>query len=204
MSVDNFTASLIEMAEAVKAKPELEAQIAALKAELEVCHSSLAIKSDKINYLEADLAEAKAKREEAIRDRDEVSFRNLELEEKLDTFASMAGKVLGMVKPTPAPAPEPTPSYTPYGSLSEASPGANQDIGLPSWDIPSDSPMEVPAEGPVDSPRFPNTLPGSYHEYPYSWKPASMSDEEWAFGGGRPGPDSITQPSQPSEDRWPF
>ena len=201
MSVDNFTASLIEMAEAVKAKPELEAQIAALKAELEVCHSSLAIKSDKINYLEADLAEAKAKREEAIRDRDEVSFRNLELEEKLDTFARMADKVLGMVKPTPAPVPEP--AYTYYGSpVTEASPGANSDNALPSWDIPSDVPMvSDPEPVVVDPPRFPNTLPGSYHEYPYSWKPASMSDEEWAWGGGRPGDHT---PAQPVEDNWPF
>ena len=107
MSVDNFTASLIEMAEAVKAKPELEAQIASLKAELEVTHNSLDIAQMKAANLETELAKAKAKREEAIRERDDACFRNLELDEKLDQFASMAGKVLGLVRPTPAPVPAP-------------------------------------------------------------------------------------------------
>lgn len=189
MSVDNFTASLIEMAEAVKAKPELEAQIASLKAELEVTHNSLNIAQMKAANLETELAKAKAKREEAIRERDDACFRNLELDEKLDQFASMAGKVLGLVRPTPAPVPAPV--YPEPAPVAVAEPvSAVAEPAEYDWRTESANaePVALPAwePSPPANP-YPNTKPGDFHEYPYSWKPSSMSDEEWAFGGGRPG-----------------
>lgn len=190
MSVDNFTASLIEMAEAVKAKPELEKLIADLKAELNVCYDTISVAKLNIANLETELAEAKAKREEAIRERDDACFRNLELDEKLDQFASMAGKVLGLVRPTPAPVPapvypEPAPVAVaePVSAVAEPAEydwrteaASTEPVALPAWDAPAEAPAPTWA-----------TKPGDFHEYPYSWKSSSMTDEEWAFGGGRPG-----------------
>ena len=80
MSVDNFTASLIPRwprpsRPNLNSKPRSQTSRPSLKSAIR----PLAIKSDKINYLEADLAEAKAKREEAIRDRDKFPFAILNL-----------------------------------------------------------------------------------------------------------------------------
>ena len=199
MSIDNFTNSLIEMAEAVKAKPELEAKLASLEADNAICYDSLNIKQMQIANLETELAEAKARLEEARRDRDEAMFRNLELEERIEQFSSMAGKMLNLVRPsqTVEPAPvavaDPNPAVTAeeeryWESLKaeEYKPADTQGyIKLDPYPEP-----DAPAN-PADTPAKP------YYEYPYSWKPSSMSDEEWTLNGGHPNPDKPA-------DTWPF
>ena len=89
--MSDMTQSFIEMVEAYKAKPELEAQIASLKADNAMCYGTI----DQLRYEMSILEDAKkaleTKLSEVTKERDDASFRNLELDEKLAGIEKLLG-----------------------------------------------------------------------------------------------------------------
>ena len=89
--MSDMTQSFIEMVEAYKAKPELEAQIASLKADNAMCYGTIDQLRFEIVTLEATKANLEAKLSEVTKERDDASFRNLELDEKLAGIEKLLG-----------------------------------------------------------------------------------------------------------------
>ena len=89
--MSDMTQSFIEMVEAYKAKPELESQIASLKADNAMCYGTI----DQLRYEMSILEDAKkaleTKLSEVTKERDDASFRNLELDEKLAGIEKLLG-----------------------------------------------------------------------------------------------------------------
>ena len=72
--MSDMTQSFIEMVEAYKAKPELEAQIASLKADNAMCYGTIDQLRFEIVTLEATKANLEAKLSEVTKERDDASF----------------------------------------------------------------------------------------------------------------------------------
>lgn len=86
-----LTQSFIEMVKAYEAKPELEAQIKALGEDNALCYQTIDLKNSNIATLNAELAELRTKLAEVTKERDDASFRNLELDEKLSGIERLLG-----------------------------------------------------------------------------------------------------------------
>ena len=86
-----LTQSFIEMVKAYEAKPELEAQIKALGEDNALCYQTIDLKNSNIATLNAELAELRTKLAEVTKERDDASFRNLELDEKLSGIEKLLG-----------------------------------------------------------------------------------------------------------------
>lgn len=207
--VNNFTQSLIEMAEAVRIRPELEQRIDRMNDELRICNDTNVILRSRIELLELAVSTNEAKLSEVTKERDDAMFRNLELEEKLDGFASVAGKLLGMVKAEP-PKPEPVVEQVPIAiqpepfiqetwyerearhqdeddrRAAEPIPVATQ------YDTTTGQTEPVPAKPEDNEPEdmsAPALLHTNWeHGKPYSYKPWYMQDSEWVSLGGLPKP----------------
>lgn len=89
--MSDMTQSFIEMVEAFKAKPELEAKIATLEADNGICYQTIELKRTQLKQAEARIAELTSKLVEVTRERDDASFRNLELDEKLAGIEKLLG-----------------------------------------------------------------------------------------------------------------
>jgi len=89
--MSDMTQSFIEMVEAFKAKPELEAKIATLEADNGICYQTIELKRTQLEQAEARIAELTSKLAEVTRERDDASFRNLELDEKLAGIEKLLG-----------------------------------------------------------------------------------------------------------------
>ena len=221
MSIDNFTASLIEMAEAVKAKPELEARIEKLEQDRDFFERHLRAEENTSSSLRHTIEDLQAQLSEARRERDEASFRNLELEELKDKVGGLVGQALAMFRPA-APVAEPAGTEsarsvtqvehvvsTP-GTASEE--GASIVAELDQRDVnPTASPTEtvidttISKDGieptqTVSDPVYPSLSPsepdGWERGKPYSYKPWYMTDTEWVSRGGF-GPDLAPPMAEP-------
>lgn len=109
MSIDNFTASLIEMADAVKAKPELEARIEKLEQDRDFFERHLRSEENTSSSLRHTIEVLQAQLSEVRRERDEAFFRNFELEELKDKVGGLVGQALALFKSS---SPEPTQPVT--------------------------------------------------------------------------------------------
>lgn len=89
--MSDMTQSFIEMVEAYKAKPELEAQIERLTDDNAMCYGTIEQLRFEIVTLEATKANLEAKLSEVTKERDDASFRNLELDEKLAGIEKLLG-----------------------------------------------------------------------------------------------------------------
>jgi len=89
--MSDMTQSFIEMVEAFKAKPELEAQIKRLTDDNAMCYGTIEQLRFEIVTLEATKANLEAKLSEVTKERDDASFRNLELDEKLAGIEKLLG-----------------------------------------------------------------------------------------------------------------
>jgi hypothetical protein len=87
----NITQSFIEMVEAYKAKPELEAQVRQLGEDNALCYQTIEQLRFEIEMHTADKAKLSAQLSEVMKERDDASFRNLELEEKLNGIERLLG-----------------------------------------------------------------------------------------------------------------
>ena len=217
MSVDNFTASLIEMAEAVKAKPELEARIEKLEQDRDFFERHLRAEENTSSSLRHTIEDLQAQLSEARRERDEASFRNLELEELKDKVGGLVGQALAMFRPaTPvaeSTSAEPSQPMTSDDQLREeilagyaSTPGTASEEGASFEEAPNSmiqseavgliDPVVVepqPAPAPSLSPSEPD---GWERGKPYSYKPWYMTDAEWVSRGGF-GPDLAPPMAEP-------
>ena len=75
--MSDMTQSFIEMVEAFKAKPELEAQIASLKADNAMCYGTIDQLRFEIETLKSEKTDLSARLSEVTKERDDASFRNL-------------------------------------------------------------------------------------------------------------------------------
>lgn len=188
MSIDNFTASLIEMAEAVKAKPELEARIEKLEQDRDFFERHLRSEENTSSSLRHTIEDLQAQLSEARRERDEASFRNLELEELKDKVGGLVGQALAMFRPA-APVAEPASaesarSVTQVEYVAPA-PGTASEEGASVEEVIE--PTQT-ASDPVYPSLSPSEPDGWERGKPYSYKPWYMTDTEWVSRGGF-GPD---------------
>lgn len=206
----NITQGFIEMVEAYKAKPQLEATIADLVEDCDYFARHYQSEQATSDSLRATIATLQAALKEAQQERDDAMFRNLELEELKDKIGGLLGQGLAMFK---TPVVESAPIVTtqepqvqeanqivaaaagPIMHQSEATPY------VPTWDGPIDpivvspQPEPTPAEPPQPS-LNPSEPDGWERGKPYSYKPWYMTDAEWVSRGGfgpakdEPKPDS--------------
>ena len=79
------------MVEAYKAKPELEAKIADLTRDNAMCYGTIDQLRFEIETLKSDKDSLSARLSEVTKERDDASFRNLELDEKLAGIEKLLG-----------------------------------------------------------------------------------------------------------------
>ena len=89
--MSDMTQSFIEMVEAYKAKPELEAEVRRLGEDNAICYQTIDLKNQFIAEKDAKLAELEVRLSEVTRERDDASFRSLELDEKLSGIEKLLG-----------------------------------------------------------------------------------------------------------------
>lgn len=194
----NITQSFIEMVEAYKAKPELEAEINRLKQDVDFFERNLRIEEDVSRGLREEHAKLMAELAEVKTQRDDAMFRNLELEELKDKVGGLVGQALGLFKssspeptqPVTVAEPEPfTDAHPVWKPISEVQPEAKPaDTSIwPAGPIdpvvvePQPSVQPEPALQPSLSPGEPD---GWERGRPYSYKPWYMNDAEWISRGG--------------------
>lgn len=168
MSIDNFTASLIEMAEAVKAKPELEARIEKLEQDRDFFERHLRSEENTSSSLRHTIEVLQAQLSEARRERDEAFFRNLELEELKDKVGGLVGQALELFKssspeptqPVTVAEPEPfTDAHPVWKPISEVQPEAKPaDTSI--WPAGPIDPVVVEPQGQSAVPLSSTVVPG--------------------------------------------
>ena len=89
--MSDMTQSFIEMVEAYKAKPELEAKIDDLTRDNAMCYSTIDQLRFEIETLKSEAANLHIRLSEVTKERDDASFRNLELDEKLSGIEKLLG-----------------------------------------------------------------------------------------------------------------
>lgn len=89
--MSDMTQSFIEMVEAFKAKPELEAKIDDLTRDNAVCYSTIDQLRFEIETLKSEKTNLSIRLSEVTKERDDASFRNLELDEKLAGIEKLLG-----------------------------------------------------------------------------------------------------------------
>lgn len=89
--MSDMTQSFIEMVEAYKAKPELEAKIATLEADNGICYQTIELKANQLAEAETRIAELNSRLSEVTKERDDAMFRSLELDEKLSGIEKLLG-----------------------------------------------------------------------------------------------------------------
>ena len=195
--MSDMTQSFIEMVEAYKAKPELESQIASLKADNAMCYGTI----DQLRYEMSILEDAKkaleTKLSEVTKERDDASFRNLELDEKLAGIE----KILGVAERLEQARREeheatvdalmPKPEPVQVEGQSAADP---MSVGQPETDTTTSKdgiePIPTPSEPKINPySGFPIHYPdGEYKGQPYYEKPSWVSWAAWVDAGGEAEP----------------
>ena len=211
--MSDMTQSFIEMVEAYKAKPELEAQIASLKADNSMCYGTIDQLRFEIVTLEATKANLEAKLSEVTKERDDASFRNLELDEKLAGIEKLLGvaerleqarrdehqATVDAMTPKVVEDPKPIEAYGFSGPIdpvvvqgqSAADPIS---AGQPENDTTTSKdgiePTQTPSEPKINPySGFPIHYPdGEYKGQPYYDKPSWVSWAAWVDAGGEAEP----------------
>ena len=192
-----LTQSFIEMVEAYKAKPELESQIASLKADNAMCYGTI----DQLRYEMSILEDAKkaleTKLSEVTKERDDASFRNLELDEKLAGIEKLLGvaerleqaRQLEHQATVDALMPKPEPVQVEGQSAADP-----MSVGQPETDTTTSKdgiePIPTPSEPKINPySGFPIHYPdGEYKGQPYYDKPSWVSWAAWVDAGGEAEP----------------
>ena len=203
-----LTQSFIEMVKAYEAKPELEAQIKALGEDNALCYQTIDLKNSNIASLNAELAELRAKLSEVTKERDDASFRNLELDEKLAGIEKLLGVAERLEQARQlehqatvdamTPKPEPlTPIYAgPIDPIMVQGQSAADPtpVGQPENDTTTSKdgiePIPTPSEPKINPySGFPIHYPdGEYRGMPYYEKPSWVSWAAWVDAGGEAEP----------------
>ena len=195
--MSDMTQSFIEMVEAYKAKPELESQIASPKADNAMCYGTI----DQLRYEMSILEDAKkaleTKLSEVTKERDDASFRNLELDEKLAGIEKLLGvaerleqaRQLEHQATVDALMPKPEPVQVEGQSAADP-----MSVGQPETDTTTSKdgiePIPTPSEPKINPySGFPIHYPdGEYKGQPYYEKPSWVSLAAWVDAGGEAEP----------------
>jgi FtsZ-binding cell division protein ZapB len=216
--MSDMTQSFIEMVEAFKAKPELEAKIADLTKDNAMCYGTIDQLRFEIETLKSDKDSLSARLSEVTKERDDASFRNLELDEKLAGIEKLLGVAerleqarreghqAGVDSMTPKPEPvQVAVSPEAVNQVVNSYPGPidpvmveGQSESLPTTQTPSDngSPSEIGSSSPAPTePKinpysgFPIHYPdGEYKGQPYYDKPSWVSWAAFVDAGGEAEP----------------
>lgn len=89
--MSDMTQSFIEMVEAYKAKPDLEAEIKRLSDDNAMCYGTIDQLRFEIEEQRTIMNDLRTKLSEVTKERDDASFRNLELDEKLAGIEKLLG-----------------------------------------------------------------------------------------------------------------
>lgn len=211
--MSDMTQSFIEMVEAYKAKPELEAQIKRLTDDNAMCYGTIEQLRFEIVTLEATKANLEAKLSEVTKERDDASFRNLELDEKLAGIEKLLGvaerleqarqaehkATVDAMTPKPEPVPfhqEPIPDWMKSEPVDIVA-GSGQSAADPTPSNATDS-AQSPSQEAGIAPTEPKINPysgfpihypdGEYKGQPYYDKPSWVSWAAWVDAGGEAEP----------------
>ena len=214
--MSDMTQSFIEMVEAFKAKPELEAKVASLTSDNAMCYGTIDQLRFEIETLKSEKTDLSARLSEVTKERDDASFRNLELDEKLAGIEKLLGVAERLEQArqaehkatvdamTPKPLVEAA-VVTEQGStiIEPSYPGPidpvmveGQSESLPTTQTPSDSGSisetgsSIPTEPKINPySGFPIHYPdGEYRGMPYYDKPSWVSWAAWVDAGGEAEP----------------
>ena len=210
-----LTQSFIEMVEAFKAKPELEAKVASLTSDNAMCYSTIDQLRFEIETLKSEAANLHIRLSEVTKERDDASFRNLELDEKLAGIEKLLGlaerleqarrdehqATVNAMTPKPEPVQEPQPIEA-YGFSGPIDPVVveGQSVVDPMPSNATDSAQFLsqetgtafaePDTRPINPySGFPIHYPdGEYRGQPYYDKPSWVSWAAWVDAGGEAEP----------------
>ena len=210
--MSDMTQSFIEMVEAFKAKPELEARIKELSEDNSMCYSTI----EQLRYTlcdrDATIADLRTKLSEVTKERDDASFRVLELEDKFGGIEKLLGvaerleqarrdehqATVDAMTPKPELVQEPHVATYYLGPINPVvvqgqSAVDPMPVGQPESDTTtSKGGLETPP--PSDRPinpytGFPIHYPdGEYKGQPYYDKPSWVSWAAWVDAGGEAEP----------------
>jgi len=201
--MSDMTQSFIEMVEAFKAKPELEARIKELSEDNSVCYSTI----EQLRYTlcdrDATIADLRTKLSEVTKERDDAMFRNLELEDKFGGIEKLLGVAERLEQArqlehqatvdalTPKPLVEAAvvteqgstivePSYTgPIDPIVVSPQGQSAADPTMSDGNVSEAGTSIPTE-----PSFDQYETTTWKNQPYDNKPWWVKDDEWYLAGG--------------------
>ena len=213
--MSDMTQSFIEMVEAFKAKPELEAKVASLTSDNAMCYGTIDQLRFEIETLKSEAANLHIRLSEVTKERDDASFRNLELDEKLAGIEKLLGlaerleqarrdehqATVDAMTPKPEPVQEPQPIEA-YGFSGPIDPVVveGQSVVDPMPSNATDSAQFLsqetgtafaePDTRPINPySGFPIHYPdGEYRGQPYYDKPSWVSWAAWVDAGGEAEP----------------
>ena len=202
-----LTQSFIEMVKAYEAKPALEAEVSRLGEDNALCYQTIDLKNSIISGLNEDLAALRTELAEVKKREEDASFRNLELEEKLNGIEKLLGMAERLEQArrdehkatvdamTPKPEPTSVSLAGPIVSIvvegqSAADPTS---AGQPENDTTTSKDGAViltPSEPKINPySGFPVHYPdGEYKGQPYYDKPSWVSWAAWCDAGGEAEP----------------
>jgi len=170
--MSDMTQSFIDMVEAYKAKPELEAKIATLEADNSVCYQTIELKANQLAEAETRIAELNSRLSEVTKERDDAMFRSLELDEKLSGIEKLLGvaerleqarqaehkATIDAMTPTPELLPEPTPYVPIWDQTAPINPVVIE--SQPNFDGPAIPDQGQSEDRPTDTGLIPSTTAG--------------------------------------------
>lgn len=203
----NITQSFIDMVEAYKAKPELEAQIKTLGEDNAMCYRTIDHLRYEIELLRNEKSDLFAKLSEVTKERDDASFRSLELDEKLSGIEKLLGLAERLEQARKAEHDATVAAMTPQEPPQQDQPDYTGPIDpvVVSGQSEAD-PISAPVSDPVtngcggasSAPTEPKINPysgfpihypdGEYRGQPYYDKPSWISWAAFVDAGGEPEP----------------
>lgn len=211
--MSDMTQSFIEMVEAFKAKPELESQIKTLGEDNAMCYKTIEQLRYEIDTLKSEKTDLSIRLSEVTKERDDASFRNLELDEKLAGIEKLLGvaerleqarqaehkATVDAMTPKPEPVPfhqEPIPDWMKSEPVDIVA-GSGQSAADPTPSNATDS-AQSPSQEAGIAPTEPKINPytdfpihypdGEYKGQPYYNKPSWVSWAAWVDAGGEAEP----------------
>ena len=211
--MSDMTQSFIEMVEAFKAKPELEAQIKTLGEDNAMCYQTIDQLRFEVETLKSEKTDLSIRLSEVTKERDDASFRNLELDEKLAGIEKLLGvaerleqarrdehkATVDAMTPKPEPVPfhqEPIPDWMKSEPVDIVA-GSGQSAADPTPSNATDS-AQSPSQEAGIAPTEPKINPysgfpihypdGEYKGQPYYDKPHWVSWAAWVDAGGEAEP----------------
>ena len=215
MDNTSITEGFVAMVEAYKAKPELESQIKHLSEDNAMCYQTIDLLRQQIADLQGKVSSTETRLSEVTKERDDASFRNLELDEKLAGIEKLLGlaerleqarrdehqATVNAMTPKPEPVQEPQPIEA-YGFSGPIDPVVveGQSVVDPMPSNATDSAQFLsqetgtafaePDTRPINPySGFPIHYPdGEYRGQPYYDKPSWVSWAAWVDAGGEAEP----------------